>query len=177
MDGLKIRREGVELKKLSLEKNDDSIPVSLRYDSSRYSLRRPDVLTPQAASCLLQLHPIYVIKQRSGFQVVAGKRIFQIIAFCLKSSQIIEVSILDRHTTQEQLLLLRYLDNVVSPLVYRIDASSADIFRDVNVPNLRQLAWSPSLASTMKSFAEALGVSPAALVTSSERGAAVSKRL
>lgn len=160
----------VPLKTLRLEMEyDDSVPLPLRYDPRSYSLNRSNVLTPAAASLLINLHAVYVIKKDHDLLVVAGKRVFQIASFCLEPAHEIPVYLLSRKTTTEQLLLLRYIDIVVSPLMQRTESSAADIFRSVNIPDLRPQAWSQPYSTTMSSFAAALGVSPAALVTSPER--------
>lgn len=170
MVGFNFEPKKVPLKTLQLEMEyDDSVPLPLRYDPRSYSLNRSNVLTPAAASLLLSLHSVYVIKKDHDLLVVAGKRVFQIASFCLEPSHEITVCILSRKTTPEQLLLLRYLDIVVSPLIQRTESSAADIFRSVNIPDLRLQAWSQRYSTTLSSFAAAMRMSPAALVTSPER--------
>lgn len=163
MSELKLDWEKVCLNKLALEKEDETIPSALRYDPVKHTLRKSNAFTPEAASLLLQLHPIYAIRKGGNLYVVAGKRTFHLAAFCLEPEYMIMVGILGRQTTSEQLLLLRYLDQAVSPLVFRLESSAADIYRSIDIPEFRQKAWLPPLSSTMSSFAAALGVSPAAL--------------
>jgi len=166
MEALKIKFKAKKIKALCLElEYDESVPPPLRYDPSHHSLKRSNILTSTAVSLLLNLHMIYAIRKNRELLVVAGKRIFQIASFCLVPEHEINVGILAKQTTPEQLNFLRYIDLIISPLILRTESSASDIFRYVNIPDLRQQAWLQPYASTMSSFASLMGVSPAALVT------------
>lgn len=168
--GLKFEWDLVRLESLELEREyDESVLSSLRYDPKGYTLGTIDVFTREAMSTLMQLHPVYVIKKRRKLLVVGGKRTFHAAAFCLRPDQEISIALLDKNTTQEQLLLLRYVDLAVSSLLFRQNSSVADIYRDINLPDLRKQCWLPPLATTMQAFADAIGVSSPALCAKSKR--------
>lgn len=168
--GLKFEWKLEQLERLELEREyNESVSPSLRYAPKEYTLGTIDVFTPEAMSTLMQLHPVYVIRKRNKLLVVGGKRIFHAAAFCLKPEQDVSIALLDKNTTQEQLLLLRYVDLAVSTLLFRQNSSVADIYRDINLPDLRKQCWLPPLATTMQAFADAMGVSSPALCAKSKR--------
>jgi hypothetical protein len=168
--GLKFERDSVRLENLELEMEyDESVSPSLRYDRKEYTLGTIDVFTPEAMSTLMQLHPVYVIRKRRKLLVVGGKRTFHAAAFCLRPDEEISIALLDKNTTNDQLNLLRYVDLAVSSLLFRQNSSVADIYRDINLPDLRKECWLPPLATTMQAFADAMGVSSPALCAKSKR--------
>ena len=160
----------MRLESLELERDYDvSVLSSLRYDPKGYTLESINAFTPGAMTTLMQLHPVYVIRKRRKLLVVGGKRTFHAAAFCLRPDQEISIALLDKNTTQEQLLLLRYVDLAVSSLLFRQNSSVADIYHDINLPDLRKQCWLPPLATTMQAFADAMGVSSPALCAKSKR--------
>ena len=177
MDELKFKFEPKPLKDLRLElEYDEGVPLALRYDPSQHSLNRSNILKPAAASMLLNLHTIYAIHKNRNLLIVAGKRLFHLASFCLEPFHEINVGILAKQTTPEQLLFLRYMDLIMSPLILRTKSSSSEIFQGINIPDLRQQAWLEPYATTMSSFAGLMGVSPAALVTPTVKSRKTAKK-
>lgn len=166
MKPLNFHREIIPIENLRLEQQyEDTIPESLHYDHSRYTLHAIDALTPEAISLLLQLHPIFVLQKKRDLLVVAGKRIFQAAAFSLPPTADIPVVVLNKQTTEEQLVIIRYLDLTVSSLLFRFEASAPEMYRRIDLAGIRQTVWRPPLDRKKSSFAVALQLSPAALST------------
>jgi hypothetical protein len=156
----------VPVDNLRLEyKYDDSVPESLRFKHSSYTLSASDALTPEAILLILQMHPIFVIQKKNYLTVVAGKRIFKAAAFSLPPSEEIPVRVLHKNITKEQLLLLRYMDITISSLMFRTEVSAFDIYRNINLNDFRNKVWRPPLDKGKRAFAFAIQVKPAALST------------
>ena len=170
MQKLKFEMETVVLNKLCLEPvNELAVPESLQYKHSDYTLQGIESLTPEAVFMIMQLHPIIAILHKRKFLVVGGKRTFHVAAFVLKPDQEISVVLLDKQTTNEQLFFLKYMDIVVSSLLFRQVLTLAEIYQQINIPKLRIQAWCPPTSTTMKSFSRVLGVSAAALCSTTPK--------
>ncbi|GAM09935.1 hypothetical protein OR1_02219 [Geobacter sp. OR-1] len=161
---LKMHRDMVSIERLRLELTySESVPPSLHYNQADYTLAIDKGLKPEVLYLLLQLHPVVALEQRGKLNVVCGKRIFELEAFLLPPTQKIHVLILDKHTSAEQLALLRYMDIVVGPLLLRTETSAAEIYQRVDQPGIRKQVWQPPLDEGKSAFARAIHVTPAAL--------------
>lgn len=163
---LKFKREIVPIERLRLEQTyGESVPSSLHYNRADYTLATDEGLTPEVLCLLLRLHPIFALEQRHKLVVVCGKRIFQLAAFSLSPTELVPVEILDKNTSAEQLSLLRYMDIVVGPLLFRTETSAAEIYHRIDQPGIRKDVWLPPLNEGKSAFARAIRVTPAALST------------
>ena len=137
-----------------------------RFNCEDYSLKKVGSFTPEAAKLLLQIHPIHVVRIRRLYVVVAGHRTYQIAAFCFDPNYEIPVLVLNKRTQKQQIALLRYLDLVVSPLLFRLEGSLAVGYLATGTDtNSRDQTWLAPYNSSMNKFADLLGVSPSALCT------------
>ncbi len=159
MDDLKFRWERVSIDLIRLEMNSGDDPLC--YNEKLYLLKKTEIFTDQAIQLLLKLHPIFVVRKRNLYWVVAGARTFVAAAHSVDPKKKILIAVLER-TTNEQLQNLRYYDLAVTPLLLSFAGSASDIYNHCNSaqPNQQSL---PLLNSSLRSFAAALGKSPSAL--------------
>lgn len=170
MTGLKFDWETIPVNQLRLEQDsDESVAPGLRYDHSRYALQSMDSLSSEAVMSLIQLHPIFAIPRHRKMIVVGGKRIFHLASFGLPPDQEVTVAVLDKKTSKDQLQLLKYIDISISSLLFRQNVSAAEIYQNINIPDLRKKAWLPPVDTTMQAFANILCLSTAALCTTSRK--------
>jgi hypothetical protein len=142
----------------------------LCYNDSLYLLRKIEIFTEQAALQLLQLHPIFAIRDKDNFRVIAGARTFEVVAASLDPKRKISIALLDSRTTDEQLNNLRYYDLAITPLLLSLAGSASDIYSHCNSAKPEKYNGLPLLNSSLRSFAKALGKSPAALCVQKPTG-------
>jgi len=142
------------------------------YDSKPYQLKDVSIFPPESVLLLLSLHPIYVVRNRRIYEVVAGTRIFHLAAECLEPDSKIPVLVIPRPVNKEYLRVLRYHDLALTPLVLSHGWSAADLYRHIESSD--QVIFS-RLFSSKRSFAKALGIVPSAL--SNEAKKFMSKRV
>ncbi len=159
----------IAVSRLRIETQSDSMdPATPCYADEQYLLQFLDAFTPETVQLLLLIHPIFAYK-RKNLHVVAGARSFRIAAACLDPSCEIQVALLGKKTTEEQLRQLRYLDLAVSPLLLSRTGRASDAYKSIDIPDLRTQSWKPPYNTSLNAFARLMGVSPPALCESSQQ--------
>jgi hypothetical protein len=137
-------------------------PPSLKFDSFRYTLEVQDKVFPQeTVRLLLLMHPILAVHIGKNHHVIAGSRMFYLASRCLPNEEEITVGVIDnKHTTDQEIQRVRYLDIALSPLIHTLEGSSADYYQLVNIPT-----YGKDNLNIVKreEFAEVLGVTVSAL--------------
>lgn len=169
MDGLKFGWEQIAIDRIRLE-TIISGEDPYCYNEKLYLLKKTEIFDEQASLLLLRLHPIFVIRKKSLYWVVAGSRSFAVAAASLYPKKEIWVAMLDNHTTEEQLQHLRYYDLAITPLMLSFDGSASDIYNYCNSAKPEQKNSLPLLNSSLRSFAKALDKSPSALCVPKSTG-------
>lgn len=157
---IKTNQENVPLFLLKLDVDYQGI---MCFEPDQYSMKKVDALTSDAVNLLLKVHPVLVIHKRRSYCIVSGCRTFQAASFCFPPTHEIPVSVLDKRTTKHQIELLRYMDQSVTPLFFRVDGSLADSYKSICSSPSKEQVWMPPYNASMHAFASLLSVSPSTL--------------
>lgn len=127
--------------------------------SIQYSLNSIKDLSHEALHWLLVFHPIFVIKEPEGYQVICGARVFNIAARLLPQSTLIYVRLVE-NVPYENILAGIYADLFLTPLAFSMHQAPQtlmDIYK--LLPDKTAKSFTPDLASNKARFAKSLGVS------------------
>ncbi len=170
MSGLPALREMVPINRLRLEIEQEG-STRLRFNGLRYRIQDAVKLSHEIIYILLEISPIVVVKQDGlNYDVLAGSRMFSIVANNLDQSTQIPVLVIDRRYAHENEGLLRYLDLAVLPLLHTLISRAHVLYRLFNVEGPRRKTWLPPLDSKPSSFADVLRVSLSALCEPKRHG-------
>lgn len=124
-----VRDLNVEIKTL---RNEEVPPTTESRSACQFIIKSHGALTDDAILWLLKLTPIVVvpIPRKKLYQVLFGRRLFELAAFILAPTDTIPVKLIE--TMPEDLTgKLRYLDTVVLPAIYSLDIPYAELYEHI----------------------------------------------
>lgn len=124
-----VRDLNVEIRDLRSEE----VPSTTdRRSACRFIIKNHGALTDDTILLLLKLTPILVmpIPRKKLYQVLFGRRLFELAAFRLAPTDTIPVKLIEK-MPEDFTEKLRYLDTVVLPAIYSLDITCAELYEHI----------------------------------------------